>query len=183
MTDVVELIEKATAKGTFSVLDAVQGKGYPSDDVTVFTDLVSAYHLQVLAAQAAGEEDPNVVDEISAQMDELKAKVKDSALTFYLRGFAPGVVTAINDEARAKFNVESTGTGESAEWCNLKYLAESIIRVEQPDGSVDEHLWKPEEIQTLKNVLPSSEFDKIVELMGVLVFSSSLFDGVVSADF
>lgn len=183
MADVIELVEKATEKGTFSILDAARGIGYPKDTVDVYTDIEAAYLIKHYNAQAANELDPEKVDEIAAKVDELKQRIKDSTYTFHLRGYAPEVVKAINDEARAKFDVEDTSEGDAAVWCNYKYVAEAIQLVTRPDGAEDHTHWTPEKVEELAFILPDGEFDKITSKMSELVFTAAYFDQVVDADF
>lgn len=183
MADVIELVEKATEKGTFSILDAARGIGYPKDTVDVYTDIEAAYLIKHYNTQAANELDPEKVDEIAAKVDELKQRIKDSTYTFHLRGYAPEVVKAINDEARAKFDVEDTSNGDAAEWCNYKYVAEAIQLVTRPDGAEDHTHWTPEKVEELAFILPDGEFDKITLKVSELVFTAAYFDQVVDADF
>jgi len=183
MSNPVELIEKATEKGTFSILDAAKGIGYPKDTVDVYTDIEAAYLIKHYNTQAANELDPEKVDEIAAKVDELKQRIKDSAYTFHLRGYAPEVVKAINDEARAKFDVEDTSDGDAAVWCNYKYVAEAIQLVTRPDGAEDHTHWTPEKVEELAYILPDGEFDKITLKVSELVFTAAYFDQVVDADF
>lgn len=183
MADVVELVEKATEKGTFSILDAAKGIGYPSDTVEVYTDIEAAYLIKHYNAQAADELDPDKVDEIDAKVKELSQRIKDSTYTFHLRGYAPQVVKNINVEARSKFDVEDTGNGEAAEWCNYKYVGEAIQLVTRPDGAEDHTHWSPEKVEELAFSLPDGEFDKITDKMAELVFTAAYFDQVVDADF
>lgn len=183
MADVIELVEKATAKGTFSILDAAKGIGYPSDTVTVYTDIEAAYLIKHYNMQAADELDPDKADEIDAKIKELKQRIADSAMTFTLRGYAPQVVAAINEEARAKFDVEDTSSGEAAEWCNYKYVAESIQLITDAEGNEDHTHWTPEKVKELAFLLPDGEFDKITAKMSELVFTAAYFDQAVDADF
>lgn len=183
MTDVAELVEKATAKGTFSVLDAVKGIAYPTDTVKVHTDIEAAYLIKHLNVKAADELDPDQVDKIDAQVNELKERIAASDLVFTLRGYAPTVVRAINDEAKERFAVEDTDNGEAAEWCNYKYVAEAIVQAENAEGATDSHRWEVDELKGFALSLPDGEFDKITELMAALVFTAAYFDQVVDADF
>lgn len=183
MADVIELVNKATEKGTFSILDAAKGIGYPSDTVAVYTDIEAAYLIKHYNTQAADELDPEKVDEIDAKVKELTQRIKDSTYTFHLRGYAPEVVRAINEEARAKFDVESTDNGDAAEWCNYKYVAEAIQLVTRADGAEDHTHWTPEKTKELAFSLPDGEFDRITSKMSELVFTAAYFDQVVDADF
>jgi hypothetical protein len=183
MTSPLKLVETASAQGTLNVLEAAKGRAYPDDDVVIYTDAKAAYEAHRLAVLAADQTDSDKADEIGAQEKDARDRVLASALTFHLRGFSRGVIDAINEEARVKFGTEDTGKGDIANWCNLKYVAESIIRVEDAAGGVDEHHWTPEEVRSLYDLLPIESYDKIVNKMFELSFAASLFDTVVDADF
>lgn len=183
MVSPLELVETASAQGTLNVLEAAKGRAYPEDSVTVYTDAAAAYEARQLATLAADQTNADEADTINVQIKAAQALVWKSALTFHLRGFSRGVIDSINEEARVKFGTEDTNSGEIANWCNLKYVAESIIRVEDIAGGVDEHHWTPEEIQSLYDLFPIESYDKIVNKMFELSFAATLFDAVVDADF
>lgn len=188
MTDIQELLDRSTAKGSFSVLDAAKGRSYPTDDITVYTDVASAHlvnHLrnEASAIEGEGEEVDAEVNAIDEKIESLKTKIVESGITFHLRGFAPGVAKAIQDEAKVKFEVEDPDEGAPAEWCNMKYIAESIITATNAAGDVDEHHWSVDDVFALRGFLPEEEFDRLAGAAFFLSFAALAFEQVVDADF
>jgi hypothetical protein len=183
MTDINQIVETATNVKTFSVLEAIQGTAFPTDEVTIYTDAASAYEISVLETRISEERDTDKANELSAQQAVLRDKIKASALTFTLHGFAPEIVHAINDSVAAKHNVEDTDTGPAAREANFRYLAESIQRIVSADGSVDSHHWTFEEIEALEKAIPSEEFGRLMVKMEEVAFAALVFEAKVDADF
>lgn len=182
-TNIDDILGQATNVESFSVLDAIQGTAYPTDDVTVYTDAASAYKIEVIEDQIAETKDEDAVNALDADRLELVDKIKASALTFTLHGFAPEIVKAINDSAKAKYDVEDTDFGPVAREVNFRYLAESIQSVTNVAGAVDTHHWSLEDVQALEGRIPAEEFAKLMSKMEAVVFAAFLFDSKVDADF
>lgn len=182
-TDFDGLLDKATNIATFSVLDAIKGTAYPTDDIKIYTDGASAYEIDVIETRIAETEDEDKVNVLDEERKALVEKVAASALTFTLHGFAPKIVKAINESAAAKHQVEDTDTGPAAREANFRYLAEAIEKVTGADGAVDTHHWLFEEIEALEETLPAEEFARLMGKMNEIVFASLLFEQKVSADF
>jgi len=168
----------------FSVLDAAKGRSYPSDKAVVYTDVEALYDYDKLEGVANATSDGDAVNALEGQLEALREKIKASALTFHMRGFAPGVTQAINDEAAAKFGPEADlDSGEPFIWRADKWIAESIIRVTDVDDAVDEHRWSIEDVVALRTWLPETEFAKVRLLAFSLSFQAWQFDRAVTADF
>lgn len=182
MTDVPAIVEAAKAKGTFSVLEVAQGRGYPQDIVTVYTDHVSAYEIHLLEKQIADEKDDERVNELDARINELKQKVKASALTFHLRGISPRDIKAIQKAARKEFG-EEADFGEAANWQNDRYVAAHIVSVHDAQDNVDEHDWTGEEVEQFRLSVHADTYEPIAKLVTELSFASAYFDATVDADF
>jgi hypothetical protein len=174
-------LDAALDKKTFSVLDAVKGRSYPQDIVDVYTDAETALKVRRLEERINNERDAEQVNELDAEKAALIAHVKDSVLTFHLRGVAPGVVDGIQAQADEKFGADPSP--DKFKWMNYSYLAANIISVTNAEGAVDEHLYTYEDVEQLAGYLPTSEFDKVFNLMQELTFARDLFDLSVSADF
>jgi hypothetical protein len=181
LTDVVDLVSAAKEQGTFSILDAIKGRGYPSDSETVYTDVEAAYEVNRLEEQINDSKDSKEVDRLVAVQQEYKDRVKASALTFKMRGINEGVIDGIKKEAQGKF--EDIWTGEGAQWCNDRYLAAHIVEVSDAEGNVDEHKWTGEEVEGLRFLLPRESFETLTTLMHKLTFAASYFDASVTPDF
>lgn len=187
MGDITTNFEQLAERKNFSVLDAIKGKSYPTDSVTVYYDTGAAHLVKVLEAQAADTLDPDEADQIHEQIEAQRLKVRASKLVFDLRGFDPGVGEEIRKIARKQFpdDVDQFGNlnGEAAQYVNFRYIAESIVRVTDAEGQVDESRWDFDQVSGLYGLLPADEFDKIAQKAFELSFASLAFDQIVDADF
>lgn len=185
MTDIDTLIDAATAKETFDVLAAAKEIAYPTDEVTVYTDSGSAYSLHRLDDVIAQTADAGTVATLEAKRDELREAVKASALTFNLRGIAPGYIQGLLAQGRATFpDVDGVDFNtERGEWFESAVIAAHIVDVRNAAGAVDEHNWTAEQVQDIKAALPEESFEKLLGAVNNLSFAASYFDLAVSADF
>lgn len=191
MTDVTldevrDAVEKATDKSTFSLVEAIKGRGYPTDEVTVYLNADAAYNLAetnalltVLAQQADTEEYEN----LDAVAQQLKAEVLASAQTLHLRGISPGELSTISKKVRKKGVEDGLDEDEVSRKLSAAWIAPHIVRVERADGAVDEHLWSPDEVETLMDLLPQTEWLKLDTAINKLSFTSAYFDQLVDAGF
>jgi len=186
MTDVVEtLVTEAKSPQKFDVLAAAKGQNYPEDDIVVYTDVVAAYQLQRLEAKIADTKDDDEVNALDAQRVALREAVKASALTFHLRGIAPGHIQALVNKSLTKFpDVEGEDRNlDRGAWFEGQIVAEHIVNVTNTLGEVDDHTWTSEEIQELKGAIHEDSFAKLLEGTNALSFASAYFDLAVNADF
>lgn len=192
------LVEKALDVKTFSVLDAIKGRSYPTDEVTVYYDTAALYRLKGLENQrlaldmaannAPKGEEANKFDaqiaEVDAKIAELTKQVQASAITFHMRGYSPAVRDSLVDEARAKFDVEKVEDGTPAnEWLNARAVAETIIRSTDASGAVDEHHFSVEDVEDLRSFLAPEEFGKLLGQTLLLSYTAFSFDAATSPDF
>lgn len=181
-------LENALQRGTFNVLDAARGRGYPTDTVTVFTAKPAAHEARKIQIALGDETDPEKVKELETSLASYIDEIKASALRFYMRGVSPGVTRAIDREAAALFGPENperpfNGEIDLEEWAVYKVAAAHIYKVEDAQGNVDESEWDLERFFELSKVLPDSETGKILEKVTELSFASAVFDEVVGPDF
>lgn len=191
MTDVTldevrDAVEKATDKSTFSLVEAIKGRGYPTDQVTVYLNADAAYNLAetnalltALAQRAETEEYENL-DKVAQQ---LKAEVLASAMTIHLRGISPGELAKISKKVRKQAEADGLDEEDIALELTKAWIAPHIIRVEQADGAVDEHLWSPEEVEVLMDLLPQTEWLKLNDTINKMTFTSAYFTQAVDAGF
>lgn len=176
------LIVDAVSKGKFSVLEVAKGRGYPQDIVDVYTDHETAFKVHRLEQQIANERDGHKVNALDEERKALADKVKESILTFHMRGIGQGLIDDLQKQANAKFT-EPDQEAEKVTWLNNLYLAMHIVSVTNAEDDVDDHRWTSEEIADLKRDLPPESFEKLINLMFDLTFAAKYFDEVVSADF
>jgi len=128
--------------------------------------------------------------------------LKDSILTFHIRGLAPAQWRNIDAKWRkaikppARKNFPQTEEGE--EEFNLATYERDLERitsikndqiasgvfklVRKSDGAVDTHVWTVEEIADINDTYMTSEYDKLQNLVVQLTFANSLFNIAVEKD-
>lgn len=169
---------------TFDVLEFLAGVKYPQDTVTVYANPAALYEYENLDRMANNSDNP---DEFAPRLEELREQIRQSAVIFHLRGYAPKLQKAIMAEARALHKVPDDQYIESNtkafRWVNLRCIAESLVKVERPDGSADERRFTVEDVEGFEDGLPDSEFGKIQDKTFELSFRSLSFDAAVTPDF
>jgi len=171
-------MDEATAPNvsTFDVLSFIDQTEYPTDTVSIFTDVKAAHEYiklnEEMDAASAGEEkfDPAPYEERLAELGE---KLKVSSLTFELRGFAPGIVQAIMD----KYDDADEG-GADAE-----LIARSIIAVLNAKGERDGRTWSADDVLKLRERLAEGQYMKLLEAVAGVLFNAAVFDRAVDAGF
>lgn len=195
------LVENALNTKTFSVLDAIKGRSYPTDQVTIYPDPAPLYLLQkyendrleldIKANNARTGEEANEwdakIEALDTKIKPLREEIEVSAIVFEMRGFAPQVRDSLIKEAKSKFDLADTdnildGTAADA-WLNARVVAESIIRTRASDGSVDEHLFTVEEVEEYRKFLPPEEFGKLIGMALMLSYTAFAYDASVTPDF
>lgn len=166
---------------TFSVIDAAKGTAYPTKDVTVFTDQDTAFKIALLEFEASETDDDDEVNAIDAQIEALREKIKETALTFHMRGISRGMRIAVEQEIKEKkFGEDTDGR---IRYSNAAHLAAHIIRVTNAQGAVDERVFSTDDALELVASLPDESTDKLFHTMQELTFQAAYFDAAVSADF
>jgi len=180
------------AQGTFDLDAFVQGRGFPTDTVTVFTNADAAYEraqiqkrLTEIAQDPAHTRKP-LKDEFKAletKADELMEAIKASALTFHLRGISPGHIKKITGDVVKEQADANWNEGEAEDILNFRWLAPHIIKVVNAKGEEDKRSFDEARVESLASVLPTSEWKKLMDAVTALSFNSVLFDQAVDAGF
>jgi len=169
---------------TFDVLAAAKGRSYPTDNVTVYTDVAALYTYAHLEASANNAKEGDEANEFDEALKPIREQILASGLTFHMRGFAPGVRKSIDEEAKAKFGEDADlDNGDGLAWRFGKYVAESVVKVENVNGDVDEHHWNVDEVLELRAFLAEEEYAKLVDLALQLSLAVWEFDKAVTPDF
>lgn len=193
-------INEHKAQGTFSLTAHLEGRGYPTKDVTVFTDADSAFalaqineRLEALAndREALGEatrsrkykELTAEYDALEAQADELREKVKESRLEFHLRGISPGHLNKIRKDVIKQAEKDETDPDDLGVLVGNAWIAPQIISVTNAAGEKDEHVFTPDEVATIRDLLPESQWNKLDEAVSDLSFKSHYIDAAVDPGF
>lgn len=181
IAEVLDLVEKAQARGSFSLADAIKGKSNPSDSVEIYLDDESAYELTKINDQLILELDEEYTKPLEEKAAVLAQKIKDSKLTFKMRGIDQLLVEQTEKKVRAKYD-----DAENEDWwkeyiCAL--VALNIVSVENAKGEVDEHVFTTEEVVELRNTLSPESWNKIIATMQKLTLATGYFKGLTDAGF
>lgn len=171
-----EAITQAQAQDTFDVFSFIEGTAYPTQDVTVYQDAKSAARLLELNEERKkAEVEVAETPELDAQIAELETAIKNSALTFELRGMPPGLV-------RELYNVED-GDEEAADGAEDKLIAGTIVAVTNAQGQRDVRVWDVEGVEKLRRFLKEGEFGKLIKGVVSVNFNATVFDQATDAGF
>lgn len=186
------------AQGTFDLTKHLEGRGFPTLDVTVFTDDKSAFELseindrlEEISQDREGlgkstkryKELQAEYDELDAKGNALREKILESRLDFHLRGISPGHIHKIQTDILKKAKKEEWTDYEITRATSAAWAAPQIIRVTNAAGEVDEHRFTPEDVENLMDMLPNTQWDKLDAALGRLSFQSSYLDAAVDPGF
>lgn len=173
-------------KGTFSLLDTVKDRTYPEKDVTIYTDMKSTHLRKVLEDEANGlgnsDSDQARMAVLEEEIQGLEEAIRDSGLTFSLRGLSPKVI----EDAEVTVKQELKDADEDAfnQRMSDLLMALHIVKVTRvKDGAVDSHTFTADDIAGLRAAVPFEAWKTIREAMDELTFAAAYFDASVSADF
>jgi len=189
MTDDIQgAVEQAQAKGTFNLNDVLQGRGYPEDEVTVYTNVPAAYELQALNARLeeiaqAAEQDQETYNALDSLAQALKQEILDSQLTFHLRGISPGHIKKIMRSVNRMVRKGELEEDEMVDYLDAAYIAPHIIKTVNAKGEVDERLFTVEDVQKIQEFLDDGQLLKINNAVRNLSFTAALFDAATDAGF
>jgi len=139
--------------------------------------------------------------EAEAKVARLIEQVKESALTFHMRGLAPKLVELIDKKCRkaikppARKNYAQDEDGqeeyELAVWernkdrnqlVNHECIAAAIVKVVNTRGEVDSKVWKAEDVESLQETILETEYEKLRLMMQDLSFAHTLFNRAIEQD-
>lgn len=168
---------------TFDVLAAAKGASYPDKEVVIYTDQRSAHRISELEKEIAdlGTDQVSRIEELEVEIAELRERILETALTFYLVGISPAEQERISDAL--KVIEEEQGTEARNREAMYLYIAQHIVRVTNAEGAVDESPWDSVKVDTFLGVIPAEEHIKLSAAVSELTFSAAYFDAAVSADF
>ncbi len=210
--EIIEAVEQAKKPGKFKILDVLQDRGYPTEQVEVFLDEAVAYaasdlddaikELDRQLDREAGNND--AVDDLMKRRDEVldrKEKLVEemggARYVFHLMGISEGKRQDLYDRAVGQFPIEYerdrnafTGESDKKEIDNQErdrffttLLWEAhVTKIVAPDGSVQEGINFDEALE-LRRVLPLAATGAITEGIEKMRTATALFMMSVNEDF
>lgn len=206
-----ELVEDLKSVEKFDLRSALSKTSYPTEDVTVYLDGHKAHELNLLldeidtlegksltltAAVSGGITDDPEKEDVDAEIAELKAQevellqeIRDSALTFTLRGVAPTQWRMADKKARRTIKAESKSDEDQYEaqlarneWVHIELLSLATVKITNAAGQSDNSRLSHETAQQLFDGLIEPEFMKLKGAVENLTFAHTLFNNVAMQD-
>jgi len=186
--ETLEMVKEAQKQSTFNLAEVIKGRGYPTKDVTVYTDAESAFELieiedQMNQMTEASEE----YKELEAKANELAELVQKSKLTFHMRGVGQGEVERITEKADQLYKKPKSEDEEyGSDWFKFyvtSLVASNVVKVSDADGNVDESHYEYEDMLTVRNNLPGDSWGLLVSTMQKLTLATGYFKGLTDAGF
>jgi len=189
LEETIEMVKEAQKQEKFSLTDVIKGRGYPTKEVTIYTDAAGAFELVELEEQMKkiGASDQAKYDELEAKAQELAESVQKSKLTFTMRGVGQGIVEQVVEEANKTYgtpNGEEDSNGD--DWFKFyatSLVAENVVKVTDASGKVDDSKFSYEEMLEVRNNIPADAWSVLVATMQKLTLASGYFKGLTDAGF
>lgn len=198
-----EAVSEAKAPGTFSILNVLEERAYPREDVVVYLDEQSAYEasqLQERIDELGKSKSLDIqadIDVLILQRDEAVAKLEDKKYIFSIVGISEGLRDDLMSEAAEKFPIEYvenknplTGEVKREEkedkdrdrlFTNLLWHSQ-IEKITAADGSVQETV-TIKDVEALRRQLPIAATGAITQSIERLRVSTAVFMMSVNEDF
>jgi len=197
--------------GKFDLSAALKKTSYPTQDVTVYLDGHKAHELNVLLDEVSELEhkavgysalaqgsmtDAPEKEDVEAEIAELKARelelieaIRDSALTFSMRGLAPAQWRLIDKDARRKIKAASKSEDDVLEAqlernkaVNIEIVARSTVKITDAQGNEDTSALTVETVEQLFDALLEPEWLKLQDTAQNLTFANTVFQNVAMQD-
>lgn len=178
--DVLKLVEEAQSQSKFNLADVIKGRGFPEDTVDIYLDAESAYELTKLNQEIIDGLEGEYAEEAEAKAGELAKKILASRLTFHMRGISQGLVEAI--EKKSRVNKSDDQESFIIEYFS-RLIAATIVKVEDAEGNIDNRNFTLEDVEALRDSLPSESWEMLVAATQKLTLASGYFKGLTDAGF
>lgn len=186
LAEAATVAKEFQSKGTFNLAERLKGRGFPTEEVNVYLNEDAGYQLVRLMSQPAPT-DEAALEAFNELVQGVVDEVQESRLTLSLRGISTGHIKQIGKNLRKSLKAEDPDYDfTSEEFENLQffhYAAAHIVRVTDYSDDFEERLFTAEDVETLNNVLPRGEWDKILSAVARLSFSSNYFEQATDAGF
>ena len=186
--NVIDMVNEAQKRGKFSLADAIKGRAFPEKSVDVYLDANSAMELEAVNEELqrlSGLSDITEYNKLDAIAQELAEKIKQSRLTFHMRGVGQAEVESAIKKADEAYPDAEEDEG-NPDWIKyyLSYLiAANIVRVTDADGNEDTTKFTVDDMLELRGIIPVDSWAVLVETMQKLTLATSYFSAATDAGF
>lgn len=188
MENVVNLAEEAQKRGKFNLADAIKGRAFPEKSVDVYLDANAAMQLEEVNKDLndlkilGNTEEYDKLEEFAQALAE---QIKNSRLTFHMRGVGQAEVEAAVKKAD-ELHPDTDDNGDNPDWVRYylaHLIAANIVKVTDAEGNEDNAKFTPEDMIELRGILPIDSWSALVETMQKLTLATSYFNSVTDAGF
>ena len=187
--EILELVKEAQAPGKFDITAFAKGRAYPEDSVVAFLDVQAAYDLSKVNEKMQLATSPEELAELEKKAEPLVQRVKDSKVTFYMRGVNQAVVDKVTQECDKNHPQTKDAFGmqtQSHEWLvdwTAGLVAYNLVKIENANGDIDEREFTLEDVHELRLHLPKDVWEILINTMQKLSLATAYFDGMTDAGF
>lgn len=197
MTDPREIAEEQSKPGKFSLIDRLQNRGLPSEDVDIYLDEKLGWDLIRLEEKHNSAKKDSEVREIEAKIKRVRRELQDSRYVFRVQGMTSERYDELIEKAYTSHPKEEAEqlnplTGEKTmvevpseerdKLLNHLILEESIVSVTDPDGNVDDNITL-ETVAFLAKLGPLDGLRRISELAFRMRMAVEWMDVLQDEDF
>jgi hypothetical protein len=197
-TKIVELVEEAKKPGIFNIIDVINERAYPRDEINVYLNESAAYKASLLDAKLK-KTDPKDKEysAIEKELNKFIDELEQSKYVFCITGISEGKRDELYKIASDKYSVEyredkNPFTGEIKReeipnddrdnlFTSLIWSAH-IEKIIAPDGNVQESI-SAEDVDKLRKSLPIACVSTINQAIELIRTSTAVFMYKVDEDF
>ena len=186
VNEAMDLAQEAQSKKVFNLSDAIKGRSYPQKDAVIYLDDESAMKLVELDEIMSYTTDPEELKKLEAEAAKLSKAIKDSALTFKMRGVSQDAIELVLKQLNEKYKVKGSAGTENPDWMRdyiTTLVGMNIISVVDASGSEDDSTYDFEKTEEIRRNIPAAEWGKLVEMMQKLTLAGGYFEQLTDAGF
>lgn len=197
ITDAQAIAEAQSKPGTFNLIERLQGRNLPTEDIDIYLDERLAYDLLRLEEKHADAKKDEEAKAIEAKIAKVKKALQESRYVFTIVGLTneqfEDLTKELDETHPEKFTEELNPlTSERVRtvqpnperdrlWSTM-YLAAIIEKVVDPDGNVDDDINRPK-AGFLLDLLPLDGLRRINEAGAKMRLAVEWMDQVQDEDF
>lgn len=197
MTDAQTIANEQSKPGVFNLVERLQNRGMPTEDVDVYLDERLGWDLLRLEEKHNNTKNVAEAKIIEGKIKRVKEQLAESRYVFTLQGVTNEGYQAVIDRAAESFPYEyeervNPLTAEKTKVLienderdtlfNTLFLAEVITKVSDPDGDEDADI-TPEKVTFIKNLAPLDAIRRITELAFKMRMATEWMDVIQDEDF
>jgi hypothetical protein len=186
VNEAMDLAQEAQSKKVFNLSDAIKGRSYPQKDAVVYLDDESAMKLVELDEIMSYTTDAEELKKLEAEAAKLSKAIKESALTFKMRGVSQDAIELVLKQLNEKYKVKGSAGTENPDWMRdyiTTLVGMNIISVVDASGSEDDSTYDFEKTEEIRRNIPAAEWGKLVEMMQKLTLAGGYFEQLTDAGF